>query len=59
MLRYGGVRAGRFCALWALRDQLILDKVVDVYQLVKLYHLKRPGVVGSQVKYTSVSGQPL
>ncbi|XP_076448313.1 putative receptor-type tyrosine-protein phosphatase mosPTP-1 isoform X2 [Babylonia areolata] len=48
MDRDGGVRAGRFCALWALRDQLILDKVVDVYQLVKLYHLKRPGIVGSQ-----------
>ena len=49
MWRYGGVRAGRFCALWALRDQLILDKAVDVYQLAKLYHLKRPGIIGSQV----------
>ncbi|XP_076468835.1 putative receptor-type tyrosine-protein phosphatase mosPTP-1 [Babylonia areolata] len=48
MDRLGGPRSGRFCALWTLRDQLILDKVVDVYQLVKLYHLKRPGIVSSQ-----------
>nr|KAG5708441.1 hypothetical protein BaRGS_026168 [Batillaria attramentaria] len=44
---HGGVRAGRFCALWALRDQLLMDKTVDVYQLTKLYHLKRPGIIGS------------
>ncbi|KAL8568602.1 hypothetical protein ACOMHN_006263 [Nucella lapillus] len=48
MDRDGGVCGGRFCALWALRDQLILDKAVDVYQLAKLYHLKRPGIIGSQ-----------
>lgn len=45
---HGGVRAGRFCALWALRDQLMMEKTVDIYQLAKLYHLKRPGIVGSQ-----------
>ncbi|XP_070193777.1 tyrosine-protein phosphatase 99A-like isoform X2 [Littorina saxatilis] len=48
MDKFGGVKAGRLCALWTLRDQLIMDKAVDVYQLCKLYHLKRPGVVGEQ-----------
>ncbi|KAL8600114.1 hypothetical protein ACOMHN_009721 [Nucella lapillus] len=48
MDKYGGVRTGRFCALWGLRDQLLLDGAVDVYQLAKLYHLKRPGIIGEQ-----------
>ncbi|PVD24787.1 hypothetical protein C0Q70_15273 [Pomacea canaliculata] len=46
---YGGVHAGRFCALWTLREQLLMDKAVDIYQLAKLYHLKRPGIISSQV----------
>ncbi|XP_025106378.1 tyrosine-protein phosphatase 99A-like isoform X2 [Pomacea canaliculata] len=45
---YGGVHAGRFCALWTLREQLLMDKAVDIYQLAKLYHLKRPGIISSQ-----------
>lgn len=47
--RFGGVEAGAFCALWSLYDQLEHDKAIDIYHLTKLYHLKRPGVIGSQV----------
>lgn len=43
------MHAGRFCALWTLREQLLIDRAVDVYQLAKLYHLKRPGIIGGQV----------
>ncbi|XP_064605042.1 LOW QUALITY PROTEIN: tyrosine-protein phosphatase 99A-like [Liolophura sinensis] len=49
--RFGGVQAGTFCALWTLFDQMTNDASVDVYQLAKLYHLKRPGVVGTREDY--------
>ncbi|XP_041347840.1 tyrosine-protein phosphatase 99A-like isoform X2 [Gigantopelta aegis] len=49
--RFGGVLAGKLCALWTLYDQLTQDKSVDVYQLTKLYHLKRPGIIGTQDDY--------
>ena len=48
--RFGGVEAATFCALWSLYDQLQYDKGVNVYQLTKLYHLKRPGIIGSKVR---------
>ncbi|XP_050411666.1 tyrosine-protein phosphatase 99A isoform X1 [Patella vulgata] len=47
----GGVQASKFCALWTLFNQLTNDHVIDVYQLAKLYHLKRPGIIGSQEDY--------
>lgn len=49
--RYGGVEACVFCALWSLHDQQTHDKVVDVYHLCKLFHLKRPGFIGSVDDY--------
>ncbi|ESO84299.1 hypothetical protein LOTGIDRAFT_132259, partial [Lottia gigantea] len=49
--RDGGVSASKFCALWTLFNQLANDHVIDVYQLAKLYHLKRPGVIGEQDDY--------
>ncbi|KAL5015070.1 hypothetical protein ScPMuIL_009340 [Solemya velum] len=49
--KFGGVEAGTFCALWSLYDQLEHDKAIDIYHLTKLYHLKRPGVIGSQADY--------
>ena len=54
--RFGGVLAGKLCALWTLYDQMTQDKSVDVYQLTKLYHLKRPAIVGTQVQtyYTNI-----
>ncbi|XP_069101709.1 tyrosine-protein phosphatase 99A-like isoform X3 [Argopecten irradians] len=49
--RYGGVEGCVFCALWSLHDQQIHDKVVDTYHLCKLFHLKRPGIIGTQEDY--------
>lgn len=48
--RFGGVVAGTFCALWTLRDQILSEKYADFYQVCKLYHYKRPGIVGTQVR---------
>lgn len=49
--RFGGVEAATFCALWTLYDQLQYDKAINVYMLTKLYHLKRPGIIGSKENY--------
>ncbi|XP_033746096.1 LOW QUALITY PROTEIN: tyrosine-protein phosphatase 99A-like [Pecten maximus] len=49
--RYGGVEGCVFCALWSLHDQQIHDKVVDTYHLCKLFHLKRPGIIGTLEDY--------
>ncbi|XP_059152199.1 tyrosine-protein phosphatase 99A-like isoform X2 [Physella acuta] len=48
MDRFGAVEAGTFCALWTLRDQLLSEKCADIYQVCKLYHYKRPGIIGTQ-----------
>jgi hypothetical protein len=34
-----------------LLDQLNHDKTIDVYHLCKLYHKKRPGIVGAPEDY--------
>ena len=49
--RFGGVEGARFCILSSLLDQLNHDKTIDVYHLCKLYHKKRPGIVGSPEDY--------
>ncbi|XP_053378401.1 tyrosine-protein phosphatase 99A-like isoform X2 [Mercenaria mercenaria] len=49
--RYGGVEAATFCAMISIYDQLQFDKSVNIYQLAKLYHLKRAGCVGSKEDY--------
>ncbi|XP_062589187.1 tyrosine-protein phosphatase 99A-like isoform X2 [Saccostrea cucullata] len=49
--RFGGVEGARFCILSSLLDQLNHDKTIDVYHLCKLYHKKRPGVIGSPEDY--------
>ncbi|GFO43956.1 receptor-type tyrosine-protein phosphatase delta-like [Plakobranchus ocellatus] len=51
MDRFGGVEAGTFCALWTLRDQMLSEKCCDFYEVCKLYHYKRPGIVGTQDDY--------
>ncbi|KAK3768343.1 hypothetical protein RRG08_031133 [Elysia crispata] len=51
MDRFGGVEAGTFCALWTLRGQMLSEKCCDFYEVCKLYHYKRPGIVGTQEDY--------
>lgn len=47
--KFGGRRAGLFCALSVLQDQLRQESVVDVLSLLQLYQLIRPGILQSQV----------
>ncbi|GAB1598522.1 tyrosine-protein phosphatase 99A-like isoform X2 [Argonauta hians] len=49
--KHGGCQAALFCALWTLYDQLHHDKSIDVYQVAKLYHLKRTGIIGTKENY--------
>ncbi|KAL4226612.1 Protein tyrosine phosphatase [Mactra antiquata] len=48
---HGGVEATTFCALWTIYDQLQFDKSVNIYQVAKLYHLKRSNCIGSKENY--------
>lgn len=38
-----------FCALSTLCDQLLHDNTADIYHVVSLYHMKRPGVFSNKV----------
>ena len=44
----GGFRAATFCALFTLQDLVHMESSVNVYELAKMYHLKRPGVWGTR-----------
>ncbi|KAL3853318.1 hypothetical protein ACJMK2_016867 [Sinanodonta woodiana] len=48
---FGGEEAGLFCQLTCLYDQMTHDHSADIYQVTKLHHLKRPGVVGTKENY--------
>ena len=50
--RDGGTEAATFCALTTLCKQLDSWDSMDVYQVAKLYHNKRPGIWRSPVSYT-------
>eukprot|EP00096_Caligus_rogercresseyi_P010023 TRINITY_DN3526_c0_g2_i1.p1 TRINITY_DN3526_c0_g2~~TRINITY_DN3526_c0_g2_i1.p1 ORF type:complete len:472 (-),score=119.67 TRINITY_DN3526_c0_g2_i1:99-1514(-) len=49
--RYGGTEAATFCALSTLLKQLQTENHVDVYQIAKIYHNRRPGIWRSQSDY--------
>ena len=45
---YGGFRAATFCALYTFQDLIQLESSVNVYELAKMFHLKRPNVWSSR-----------
>ena len=50
VFRDGGTEAATFCALTTFCNQLKTDQAIDVYQVAKLYHNKRPGIWKSKVR---------
>ena len=49
--RFGGSEGATFCALTTLCKELETFNAIDVYQVAKLYHNKRPGIWKSAVSY--------
>jgi hypothetical protein len=45
---YGGFRAATFCALYTFQDLVQMESSVNVYELAKMFHLKRPNVWASR-----------
>ena len=45
---YGGFRAATFCALYTFQDLIQLESSVNVYELAKMFHLKRPNIWSSR-----------
>lgn len=41
---HGTYRAATFCCLYTMQDLINIEASVNVYELAKMYHLKRPGV---------------
>ncbi|CAF4445626.1 unnamed protein product, partial [Adineta steineri] len=41
---FGGYRAATFCALYTMKEQIENESTLNVYELAKLYHTKRPGI---------------
>lgn len=33
-----------FCALYTMTEQMELEGTLNIYELAKLYHIKRPGI---------------
>ena len=46
---YGGSRAASFCALYTFQDLMLLENTVNVYEVAKMFHLKRPDLWNHQV----------
>jgi len=49
--KFGGTEAATFCALTTLSKQLNSENQLDIYQVAKLYHNKRPCVWRSKEDY--------
>jgi hypothetical protein len=45
---YGGHRAATFCALFTFQDLIQLENSVNVYEIAKMFHLKRPEIWNSR-----------
>ncbi|UJR31355.1 hypothetical protein I4U23_018851 [Adineta vaga] len=41
---FGGHRAATFCALYTITEQMEVEGILNIYELAKLYHIKRPGI---------------
>ncbi|CAF3333766.1 unnamed protein product [Rotaria socialis] len=41
---FGGHRAATFCALYTMTEQMELEGILNIYELAKLYHIKRSGI---------------
>ncbi len=52
--RFGGTEGATFCALTTLCKELETFNAIDVYQVAKLYHNKRPGIWKSPVIRTQL-----
>jgi receptor-type tyrosine-protein phosphatase gamma len=48
---YGGYRAATFCALFTFQDLIQMENSLNVYELAKMYHLKRPEIWQNRVRY--------
>ncbi len=54
VFRFGGTEGATFCALTTLCKELETFNAIDVYQVAKLYHNKRPGIWKSPVIKTQL-----
>ncbi|CAF0768873.1 unnamed protein product, partial [Rotaria sordida] len=41
---FGGHRAATFCALYTMNEQMEVEGTLNIYELAKIYHIKRPGI---------------
>ncbi|XP_033111279.1 receptor-type tyrosine-protein phosphatase zeta-like [Anneissia japonica] len=52
--KYGSTNAGTFCALSSLYQQMHNEESIDIYQIAKLYTLRRKGMFTDKVQYDTV-----
>jgi hypothetical protein len=42
-----------FCALYTMNEQMEIEGTLNIYELAKLYHIKRPGIWRHNVRDSS------